>query len=218
MKRLASVGLVALSVGCAHGPGAQAGDSPERVYRRYVHLVTRRQYSDAWQLLGPDVRATLDEATFARRQDEFLDGGRTYPEPRAAPIDVTLPLKDGATVILRQIDGQWRIERALEDPYAQRDPLTALRSFAAAVRDRRYDVLLRFVPLPLRARTSSDALRTAWEGAARTTLLAEIDALEQSWSTAVVSTAHHQAKVRWGNRYEAQLSESDGMWTVEKLR
>ena len=59
-------------------------------------------------------------------------------------VEVQLPL--GETVPLVLEDGRWRIDGPLLEPWGQRTPRAALRTFVRALEQRRYDVLSRLVP------------------------------------------------------------------------
>ena len=76
-------------------------------------------------------------------------------------VEVQLPL--GETVPLVLEDGRWRVDGPLLEPWGQRTPRAALRTFVRALEQRRYDVLSRLVPARYRAGLTADKLRQYWE-------------------------------------------------------
>ncbi len=199
-----SVIIVVGMAGCA---APVRPEEPAEVYRHYRALVAQARYDEARRLLSPAARARLDAGALAALP-------AAPPVDGAADITATLPGRDD--VLLRLIDRHWLVDRDQEAPYRQDEPLAALRSFARAVRDHRYDVVYRFVPPTLRARTSAAELRAAWEGNGSDALVRELTALEAALPSAAAAIADHRATVRWAD-HNAKLVETGGVWTVERL-
>jgi hypothetical protein len=114
-------------------------------------------------------------------------------------------------------DGTWRVDGSTIDLYGQSSPAAALRSFVRAFKNRRYDVLLRFVPESEREGLGVEELRRAWEGEEQKELEALVSAVEAGLATAELEVTGDRATMAFGAGGTVELVRERGIWKVEDL-
>jgi hypothetical protein len=110
--------------------------------------------------------------------------------------------------------GRWRIDGAPFEPWSQRTPRAALRSFVRALEQRRYDIVLRLCPTRHRTGLTVESLRSYWEGAGKdenAQLLARLRAAMR----APIVEAGDEAHMPYGERAEVLFVREDGAWKIE---
>ena len=78
-------------------------------------------------------------------------------------MTATVTAPNGQSVLLVYEAGAWRVDGSAIDLYSQATPASAVLAFVRAFENRRYDVLLRFVPDSERSGLDAEQLRKAWE-------------------------------------------------------
>lgn len=210
---------VALATACA----ASRPASPEDTLSAYASALRAGKARDAYDLLSADAKKDIPYASFQRilRENpaEAVAIGRALAQP-AAPPRVTAVVKapNGETLLLVLEDGAWRVDGSAIDLYGQGTPETALRSFVRAFRNRRYDVLLRFVPDAEREGLDETKLKGSWEGEERAELEGLVAAVESSLSTASLEVTGDRATMAFGTGGTVELVRERGLWKVEDLR
>jgi hypothetical protein len=204
--------VLALALGCG---GCRAAPSPEATLAAYLGALSAGRLDEAYGLLSSDYRRTHDRQAFAR---EVARGAGAAGRVRSARVALRAEaeLPDGDRLPLVFEDGAWRIARDPLDFYPQHTPEEALRSFVRAVENRRYDVVLRFVPARYRATITVDKLRERWEGGARDELYAELQSVRAHLGEPVEASGD-EARLTVGERKQARLVLEDGAWKVESL-
>jgi hypothetical protein len=128
---------------------------------------------------------------------------------------VTVELAPGEPLGLVDEGGRWRVaDTSLFEPWSQRTPRAALRSFVRALEERRYDIVLRLCPMRRRASLSVEALRTFWEGEHKTENAALLARLRDALGAPIVEVGD-EARLPYGPGHEARLVREDGVWKIE---
>lgn len=210
---------VALATACA----ASRPSSPEGTLSAYASALRAGQAREAYDLLSAEAKKDIPYASFQRilRENpaEAVAVGRALAQP-AAPPRVTAVVKapNGEALLLVLEDGAWRVDGSAIDLYGQGTPETALRSFVRAFRNRRYDVLLRFVPDAEREGLDEKKLKGSWEGEERAELEGLVAAVESSLTTAGLEVTGDRATMAFGTGGTVELVRERGLWKVEDLR
>jgi hypothetical protein len=212
--------LVALLAGaCA----ASRPTTPEATLSAYAAALRAGQAKEAYELLSTDAKKDIPYASFQRilreNPDEAVAIGRALAQP-AAPARVTAVVKapNGESLLLVLEDGAWRVDGSAIDLYGQGTPETALRSFVRAFKNRRYDVLLRFVPEGEREGLDAKKLESAWAGEERTELEGLVAAVESSLPSSSLEVTGDRATMAFGTGGTVELVRERGLWKVEDLR
>jgi hypothetical protein len=210
---------VALATACA----ASRPKSPEGALSAYAAALRSGKAHEAYDLLSVEAKKDIPYASFQRilRENpaEAIAIGRALAQP-AAPPRVTAVVKapNGEALLLVLEDGAWRVDGSAIDLYGQGTPETALRSFVRAFRNRRYDVLLRFVPEAEREGLDEKKLQGSWEGEERAELEGLVAAVESSLATASLEVTGDRATMAFGTGGTVELLRERGLWKVEDLR
>jgi hypothetical protein len=180
----------------------------------------RKDWDAAYALTSADFRARVPLAAFRAELEE--SGASTQQLARrlhaageGAPARVTVELAPGEPLGLIDEGGRWRVaDSSLFEPWSQRTPRAALRSFVRALEERRYDVVLRMCPTRRRAGLSVEALRAYWEGEHKTENAALLAHLRDALAAPIVEVGD-EARLPYGPGREARLVREDGAWKVE---
>lgn len=219
---LRAVWAAALLLGACASTGT-GERTPEGALSAYSRALREGRTRDAYALLSADAKKDIPYDTFQRilkeNPDEMKELGQSL-ETRAAPARVTavVTAPSGEALELVYEDGAWRVDASAIDLYGQSSPAVALRSFVRAFRNRRYDVLLRFVPESEREGLGVDELRRAWEGEERKELDALVSAVEAGLPTANLEVTGDRATMAFGAGGTVELVRERGRWKVEDLR
>lgn len=203
--------------GCAAGSGS-AG--PREALRSYALALREQRVSDAYALLGRDARARVSFAEFSRmvaeNGREIEDISASLLEPSEPPkITATLSSADGDRLLLVYEGDAWRVDGSAFDLYGQATPRAALESFVRAFGNKRYDVLLRFVPEAKRQGLNEEQLKKAWEGDQRQQVERVTQALEASLPNLRIEVLGTRATVAYGPGGSVELVQEHGAWKIE---
>lgn len=209
--------LASCWTGCAAG-GAGAG--PREALRSYALALREGRSKDAYALLSAEARGRLSLAEFQRM---ITENGREIEDLSAsllAPAEVprvtaTLTSTDGETLLLVYEGNAWRVDGSALDLYSQQSPEAALASFVRAFNNKRYDVLLRFVPESKREGLSAEQLEKAWAGEQRQQVEQLTQALEASLPNVRVEVLGTRATVAYGAGGTVELVHELGAWRIE---
>lgn len=135
----------------------------------------------------------------------------------AAQVSATVTAPDGQTLLLRFENGKWRVDRSAIDLYAQDTPEAALATFVRAFENKRYDVLLRFVPDSKREGLDRDKLKTAFEGEQREEVQRITQAIKAALPTATIERLDDRATMSYGAGGTIELLREHGIWKIEEF-
>jgi hypothetical protein len=204
---------------CASGPKAR---SPEDTLREYATALREGDAERAYSLLSEEARRTMPFESFQRMLAENPSEVREVAEALsrpAEPLQVTAVISspEGETLHLVYEDGAWKADVSAVDLYSQATPLAALSAFVRAFEAKRYDVLMRFVPLQKREGLDEKRLEQAWEGDQKEEMQRLIEGLKSQLGTAKVEILGSRATVAYGAGGTVQLLLEDGAWKIEDL-
>ncbi len=220
---LLCVALAALPtlVGCA--ASTHAG-SPETTLAAYSHAIQGGRLADAYALLSEDAKKTIPFEQFKRMIQENPEQAqeliRALDRPQSGPPRVTAKVtgSDGEPLLLVLENGAWRVDGSAIDLYSQATPESAAIAFVRGVENKRYDVLLRFVPDSQREGLTEATLRTAWEGEQKQDMARSIDALKAALPGARFEVVGERATLAYGAGGTVELVREHGAWKVEELK
>jgi hypothetical protein len=208
-------------VSCASGAG---GGSPEATLSAYGRAVQRGQLSEAYALLSEDAKKTIPFEQFKRMIQENPEQAqelvRALDRPQAGPARVTAKVTgaEGEPLLLVYEGGAWRVDGSAIDLYSQATPESAAIAFVRGVENKRYDVLLRFVPDGQREGLNEATLRTAWEGEQKPDMARLIEALKAALPGARFEVVGERATLAYGAGGTLELVREHGAWKVEELK
>jgi hypothetical protein len=210
------LGLSAVSFGCAAG----AGQGPRETLRAYALALHERRVADAYALLSRDARARISSADFSRmvteNAREIEDISASLLGPAEPPqVTATLTSPDGETLLLVYEKDGWHVDGSAFDLYSQSTPRAALESFVRAFDNKRYDVLLRFVPEGKRQGLTAEQLKQAWEGDQRPQVERLTQALKASLPNLHIEVLGTRATVAYGPGGNVELLQEQGTWRIE---
>jgi len=206
-------------LGCAGSSGQVA---PETVLRQYARALEEQRLADAYELLGDEAKKGMPFEAFQtmvkENPEEIKDLVASLRQPAApARITATVSTPDGEALLMVLEDGQWRIDASAIDLYDQETPRSAVRSFIRAVDNKRYDVILRFVPDDKREGLDEKKLREAFEGEQKDEVQQMAQALRASLSTAHIERIGDRATMGYGAGGTVQLVREHGVWKIEEF-
>ena len=210
-------GLLPTALGCAAGAASQG---PRETLREYALALRERRVADAYALLSRDARARISFADFSRMVSEnareIEDISASLLAPAEAPkITATLTSPDGETLLLVYENDGWHVDGSAFDLYSQSTPRAALESFVRAFDNKRYDVLLRFVPEEKRQGLTAEQLKQAWEGDQRPQVERLTQALKASLPNLHIEVLGTRATVAYGPGGNVELIQEQGTWRIE---
>lgn len=214
--------VFALSLaGCA----ASSGTDPDRVLRDYSLALEAGRAETAYALLSDESKKTISFEQFQRilkeNPEEVRELSQSLRRPQVAPPRVTATVTgpDGESSILLVYDqGAWRVDASAIDLYSQRTPEATVRAFLRAYDNRRFDVLLKFVPEDQREDLTAAELKKAWEGDERADMDRLTGALRASLPTAKVEVFGDRATLSFGAGGSVELVRERGLWKIEDLK
>jgi hypothetical protein len=217
--RQPAVVLILLTAGVLLGCARPAGD-PASTLSALGAALERKDWDAAYALTSADFRARVPLAAFRAELEE--SGASTQQLARrlraageAAPARVTVELAPGEPLGLVDESGRWRVtDTSLFEPWSQKTPRAALRSFVRALEERRYDVVLRLCPMRRRAGLSVEALRAYWEGEHKAENAALLARLRDALAAPIVEIGD-EARLPYGEGRQARLVREDGVWKIE---
>jgi len=208
---------------CASACAAGRPESPQDALGAYAAALRAGRASEAYALLSDDAKKDILFDSFKRilreNPDEVAEIGRSLARPVGPPrVTAVVKAPNGESLLLVLENGEWRVDGSAIDLYGQETPDAALRAFVRAFKNRRYDVLLRFVPDAEREGLGVDELKQAWEGEERTDLEALVAAVEANLPDGRLEVAGDRATMAFGAGGTVELVREDGLWKVEDLR
>lgn len=196
---------------------------PQEALEAYSLALREGRTQDAYALLSADAKKDIPYETFQRivreNPQEVRELGQALATPASPPrVTAVVSSPGGESLLLVYEDGAWHVDASAIDLYGQASPEAALRGFVRAFRNRRYDVLLRFVPDSEREGLGVEELKRAWEGEERAELESLVAAVEAGLPSAKIDVAGDRATMAFGAGGTVELVRERGVWKVEDLR
>jgi hypothetical protein len=219
-RALFALGLI-MTAAC----GGSAGADPDRVLHDYSLAVEQGHAAEAYALLSSESKKSISFEQFQRvlkeNPEEARELAQSLRRPQAAPPRVTATVTgpDGeSSILLIYEQGAWRVDASAIDLYSQRTPEAAVRAFLRAYDNKRFDILLKFVPEDQREGLTPDELKKAWEGDERADMDRLTGALKASLPTAKVELFGDRASLAFGAGGSVELVRESGLWKIEDLK
>jgi hypothetical protein len=140
------------------------------------------------------------------------------PHSGAPRVTAKVTGADGEPLLLVYESGAWRVDGSAIDLYSQATPEAAAVAFVRAVENKRYDVVLRFVPDSQREGLGEAQLRAAWEGEQKQDMARLTEALKAALPTARFEVVGERATLAYGAGGTIELLREHGTWKVEELK
>lgn len=196
--------------------------SPTKTAREFAALLDAGHYDAAWAMLSEESRAKLDRSELERRmasnpEERRLIVAQLSREVAEERAEARYLLDDGREVRLVLEDGRWKLDGAILDVYSQATPRLAIASFVRAVENKRYDVLLRFVPRAYRTPDlTAEVLQRSFEVEMRDEIAAIVDVLRESANEPIEENGD-RARLSLGPGDAVLLVREDGAWKIEDI-
>jgi hypothetical protein len=206
-------------VGCTE---SRPPATPREALQSYAAALREGRVDDAYAMLSDDARHELTFEAFKRMVLENPEGMRDIAEQLTRPsgppqVTATVTTPGGQALLLVYEDGRWRVDASAIDLYSQADPKRAVASFVRAFDNRRFDILLRFVPDHERQGLGEAQLKGAWEGEQKQDIEQTVRALEAALPTAQVEQLGERATMAFGAAGTVQLVREHGAWKIEDI-
>jgi hypothetical protein len=208
----------AFSAGC---DGQRPPEDPQSALRAYARALEAVRADDAYRLLSDDARRGISLAAFRRLMQDDPDGvreiGRSLDRPSSpAVVTATVTSPNGEEVHLVLEKGAWRVDGSAIDLYAQDTPRHAVAGFVRAIEQKRYDIVLRYVPDAHRDGLDAAKLRSAWEGREKSEIEQVVAALKRALPGAVIEETGERAALAYGSS-TLLLVREHAVWRIENF-
>ena len=216
--------LVALAAALAAACAATSEQlSPQQALDAYATALRDGRTQDAYALLSAEAKKEIPYESFQRivreNPDEVREIARSLGNAASPPrVTAVVTAPGGEALLLVYEDGAWRVDGSAIDLYGQSTPEAALHAFVRAFRNRRYDVLLRFIPDAEREGLGVAELKRAWEGEERADLERLVSAVETALPSARLEVTGDRATMAYGAAGTVELVREGGVWKVEDLK
>lgn len=212
--------LAALVVGCA---SQQATQGPKETLDAYATALRAGRMEEAYALLSDEAKKQLPYEAFTRmvkeNPEEVRDIAAALGRPSGPPlVTATVTAPNGEALLLVYEGGRWRVDGSAIDLYSQASPEAAVRAFIRAFENKRWDVLMRFVPDGKKEGLDAAKLKKAWEGEQKDELTRLTQALAAALPTAKFERIGERATMSYGAGGTVELLREGGAWKVEEFR
>jgi hypothetical protein len=220
--RLLGVAAAALlaptsAAGCR---SAAMQQGPSDALRAYARALDEGRADEAYRLLSAEAKRSMSLDALRRmlkdNPAEAKDIAHALARPASDPVvSATVTSPKGETMLLVYESGAWKLDLSTIDLYCQGTPKHALEAFLRAFDNKRYDVLLRFVPDAHLEGLDQKKLREAWEGSQKEAMLRIVAAIRAALPTAKFEETGDRATMAYGAGAAVQLVREHGLWKVE---
>jgi hypothetical protein len=208
---------------------AGAGNNPRATLDAYSRALDQGRVKDAYALLSDETKRSLPYEAFERMVRENPAEVKAIAQALARPssppyVTATVTAPNGESLLLVYENGGWKIDRSAIDLYSQATPETAVVAFLRAYDNKRYDVLMRFVPDKAKRADASGPpltvakLRKAWEGEQKEEMDRLTQALRAALPTARFELIGDRATMAYGAGGTIELLRESGLWKIEEFR
>jgi len=205
--------MAVAALACAHQP-----EGPAATLQAFGDALARGDLRGAYGLTSADFQKRTPYDAFSAglgsNAADTKDVGKRFAD-QAAHVEprVEVQLAQGETLALVLEGGRWRVDGPAPEPWGQRTPRAALRTFVRALGERRYDIVLRLVPRRHRADLTADKLRQYWE-AHQDETKAMLTRLQGALAAPIVESGD-EAHMPYGQEMEMIFVREDGVWRIE---
>lgn len=212
--------LVPVAVGCG-APAPAKG--PRDVLTQYAVALDEGRVQDAYALLSDEAKKTLPFDAFQRmvkeNPDEVKQVSRSLLRPSGPPrVTATVSSPSGESLLLVYEEGEWRVDGSAIDLYSQASPKAALMAFVRAFENKRWDILMRFVPESESEGLSAKKLETYWTGEQKEELESLTRAIKAALPTAKLEVIGDHATMPYGGSGTVELLLEGGRWKIQEFK
>lgn len=214
------VSLLLLATACSAEKPVR---SPQQTLDAYAAALARNDTRQAYDLLSDQAKNSISFAAFERmvkeNPAEINEIAQALRRPSGAPlVTATVTTPNGETLLLVYENGAWRVDGSAIDLYSQSTPKAAIFAFIRAFENKRYDVLMRFVPDEKREGLDAAKLKAAWEGEQQHEMERLVSALKAAMPTARIEVLGDRATMAYGAGGTVELVRQHGLWKVEEFK
>lgn len=187
--------------------------------RQYSRALEEGRADDAYRMLSEEARRGTSLDTFRRavKDDpgEVREMAKALARPTTAPIvTATVTSASGQELLLVLENGKWKVDATAIDLYPQDTPRHAIQGFLRAVKRKRYDVVLKYVPDAHKEGLDAAKLKAAWEGHDKEEIEQVVGGVELALPTATIEETGDHATMAYGTS-TMQLVRERGLWKIE---
>lgn len=215
-----TLALATLLSACGSPPAPRG---PRDTLDAYARALQQGRVADAYSLLSDEAKKSIPFEAFQRmvkeNPEEVRDIARALTRPSGPPlVTATVTAPNGESLLLVYEDGTWKVDASAIDLYSQASPEAAIRAFLRAFDNRRYDVLMRFVPDGKKEGLDQQKLKKAWEGEQKEEMERLTQALDAALPTARFERIGDRATMAYGAGGTVELVREHGAWKIEEFR
>ena len=219
--RCVAAGVAFLLLGACGSP--QAPQGPHDTLAAYAQALEEQRIADAYALLSEEGKKSIPFEAFQRmvreNPNEVRDIARALTRPSGPPlVTATVTAPTGESLLMVYEDGKWKVDASAIDLYSQASPEASVRAFLRAYANRRYDVLMRFVPESKKEGLDANKLKKALEGEEKEDIERLTQALEAALPTARFERVGDRATMAYGAGGTVELVREHGAWKIEEFR
>lgn len=187
--------------------------------RQYSRALEEGRADDAYRMLSEEARRGTSLDTFRRavKDDpgEVREMAKALARLTTAPIvTATVTSASGQELLLVLENGKWKVDATAIDLYPQDTPRHAIQGFLRAVKRKRYDVVLKYVPDAHKEGLDAAKLKAAWEGHDKEEIEQVVGGVELALPTATIEETGDHATMAYGTS-TMQLVRERGLWKIE---
>jgi hypothetical protein len=210
---------LSISGGCG---SSRPHEAPGDVLREYARALEDKRLEDAYALLSDEAKKDMSFEAFRvmvqENPEEMKILVASLQRPMSTPrVTAVVSTPDGEALLLVYESGRWRVDGSSIDLYDQETPRSAVAAFIRAVDNRRYDVLMRFVPDRKREGLDAKKLREAFESEQKEEVQQMAQALRAALPTAEIERIGDHATMSYGAGGTVQLVREHGLWKIEEF-
>jgi hypothetical protein len=210
---------LALALACSATPEPKG---PRETLTAYARALDDGRVEDAYALLSNEAKKSMPLEAFRRmvreNPEEVRDIARALTRPSGPPrVTATVTAPTGESLLLVFEDGDWRVDGSAIDLYSQASPEAAIRAFLRAFGNKRYDVLMRFVPDSKKEGLDAAKLKKAFEGEQKEEMERLTQALDAALPTARFERIGDRATMAYGAGGTVELVREHGAWKIEEF-
>jgi hypothetical protein len=213
-RRFALTSSLALLASC----GAALGDqSPEAAVASLSAALRNGDVDGAYSLMSRRYRERVSVEEFRALFDDHEEIARVADllahRDGAAEEEAVVVYGVHEELRLAREGGRWRVLTDVVDYYGQRTPRQTVRSFMRAIEARRWDVLLRLLPVADREGMTEPELRASLTGEGEEALDHLAAALRSALDADIEENGDH-AVLPYGERFRMELVREGDTWHV----
>ena len=199
--------------------GGSGGGAPGKAVSDYAAALGGGGYSRAYDLMSDAYKRQHSRAEFIKLMQDNPDEARETARRLghgASDLRLRADLEYGLGDHFELVSegGVWRIATDPLDFYSQKTPRDALRTFVRALMRKRYDVVLRLVPLKWASVMTAEKIKTDFEGEHKVERKQLLERLAAHVNDRIDSSDPDHATMRYGDKYEVDFAREQGVWKI----